>query len=212
MSKIKTLTPLLFDTKANFSDIIRFFEWLGNGSKSRISHIEFAINPREHSLEFRRKFNLEPDEIYTCRSTSHGNVKDVFGQWADGIAICNLRSTVDAHKGQIYARDFFVGEYGHGLPGEDIQHLELLIDKMYGTPYERKFITQLALAALDRTSLKSKRDLSSIFCSEWLSYVLNVLGYEISDEFEQTPKDYEFKRRFLRGMVMTGKVPIEEVL
>lgn len=101
------------------------------------------------------------DEVpHIFESTSLSNVKDIEGNFKSGPQIVNYANRVNSYKGGIYIRAF------RSLNGVDLTKPIL---KLYDEFKEKKYETsewELACSIIDIWPFKSRKDLSSIFCSE----------------------------------------------
>jgi len=207
MCNMKTGSPLLFEGKNFISFLIRFGGWIGGSGRSKITHIEMALWAPDFSPLFRSDFNMMDDEFYSLKSTSMSKVKDVFGDFVDGVSITRLQSVIDAEKGRVWTRGL-----NKSPSNKDIRALEMLVREIYRRPYEKDTFTELAAAALDRTGYRAGEDHSSLFCSEIFTWIYNIWDYLKQTDNETTPADYEGEVELKRGRKFYALMPVEEAL
>tara|TARA_R110000787_G_scaffold170328_1_gene283021 strand:+ start:13947 stop:14585 length:639 start_codon:yes stop_codon:yes gene_type:complete len=128
------------------------------------------------------------DKLVLLESTTLSDLPSIdFGVPIKGVTRVDLDKRIAAYEGKVAHRSI-EGE----RPADANATLNLFLQKFNGRPYETNQI-ELISSALDRTGLLTNQpDMSSVFCSELVAYLLNSVGILkiTSSANEYTPADF----------------------
>jgi hypothetical protein len=163
---LKEMDIILFSGTGFFSRIVRLFTF------SKYSHVGLVMWDHD-------------GRCLVVESAPWTGLKDYLTKnKVNGVQAVYLSERVKAYKGKVYWRRL-MGE----RPERTSEKFRQVVGVMSGTPYERSW--KELLGAAWRT-LKNKKNLTSVFCSEFVAHLFIAMGVlDPSEEAnEYTPEDF----------------------
>ena len=179
---LKTGDVLLFEGKGFFSWVIK------RATGSRNSHIGIVYRPAA-------------EVVLTAESTTLSTVKDYFkDRKVKGVQFVSLSERIRTYKGKIWVR-----QLARPMTADERAAFEEAREEFKDRKYEQS-VWQLIRAGF-KWKLQ-KEDLSSLFCSEFITVLFKRIGYLLKNRFpsnEINPWDYGWQRLIDEEMALAGK-------
>ena len=187
---LKTGDIVLFQGKGLFSQVIRTFTRSG-GKRGKYTHVGMVIDPSEISSRLLTKAKrdaLAGDRVLLlAESTTMSTVRDVeTGKFTSGVQTALLSQRLATYKGKVWVR-----RLNKRLTKPKLDAMMALRRELSGRAYERS-PWALFRAAIDWPFSKQRRDLRSLFCSEYdaAMYMAAELLKEPPSASEITPINF----------------------